>query len=687
MDIIPRPIFDRVALKLPVNAKDLLRVGSMRIYDLLELLVNTVNAVVKANDGNIDKEEKFLAALNEALDSWATDREAEIGKFKDEIMNFVISGEFDTEGFVTSPLSFETNFWNELSHGMMTGARVLAPHDEDNGYDTGDKWVVRFDMKNNLPIYLNVEKLMNNIQLELNNTDGAVITDNNKDFEEIGRIPFATQEQGGLFHKDDKAKLDGIYVDESNRLHIGDKVYTLEPYEEQPSDRTYLAPQILELSYLEGIPEDGGVARPFVQVSQQVLVGTNVKRRIFVVATYQWDAGQQKMVTTYENEEYNKDGGGLSLVFDFDSDSVGAEMSADGIVEYNGHATTTRTRMGTVTVQATMNGIQADEEMFEDVYQEASEAGAPAIITENTSGTAIVGLAFGNCLVNEASASKTIVVKGENLTDNITAKINNSRYQFVTEGENVDQIVIDKDEAMGAGKELQVVFIPNTTGATSNANITLTSGNVSKVVTLSGTGVVPTLIVAPTSLTFSDKAVNGSYTGTFTVRGQYLKGNIALSLSQDAAAFSIDRASISKSEAGSAVTVTVTYAPTTVGSSSETITITSDGAASKTVTLSGNAVSGEDTMTAYYGAGETIPAALGSNMFSLVSGTNTKKIEGYAKVHWVAVPSSLPVVVTGADTIGNQITVNTDSSAISGYTLYYRQVFIPIDETTFTIVV
>jgi hypothetical protein len=204
---------------------------------------------------------------------------------------------------------------------------------------------------------------------------------------------------------------------------------------------------------------------------------------------------------------------------------------------------------------------------------------------------------------------------------------------------------------------------------------------------LSGTGVVPTLIVAPTSLTFSDKAVNGSYTGTFTVRGQYLKGNIALALSQEGTAFSIDRASISKSEAGSAVTVTVTYAPTTVGSSSGTITITSDGAASKTVALSGNTISGEDTMTAYYGTGDTLPTALGSNMFSLVSGTNTKKIEGYAKVHWIAVPSALPVVVTGTDTIGNQITVNTDSSAISGYTLYYRQAFIPIDETTFTIVV
>lgn len=687
MDIIPRIVLNRVGLKLPANAKDLLRVGSMRIYDLLELLVNTVNAVVRANDGNIDKEEDFLAKLNGALDKWATDREAEIGKFKDEIMNFIISGEFDTEGFVTSPLSFETNFWNELSHGMVTGARVLAPHEEGNGYDTGDKWVVRFETKNNMPLYLNVEKLMNNIQLDLNNTDGAVITDNTKDFEEIGRIPFATQEQGGLFHKNDKAKLDGLYVDENNRLHFGDKVYVLEPYEEQPTDRTYLPPQILELSY-DHIPEDGGVTRPFVQVSQQVLVGTNVQRRIFIVATYRWDAGQQRMVTTYENEDYILDGGELSLVFDFDSDSVGAEMSADGIVEYSGHATTTMTRMGTVTVQATMNGVAADEEMFEDVYQEASEAGAPAITTENGSGTAINSLAFGNCQVNEASASKTIVVRGENLTDNITAKINNSRYQFVTEGENVDQIVIDKDEAMGAGKELQVVFIPNTTGATSNANITFTSdGAAAKVVALTGTGVRPSLTVAPTSLTFSDKSVNESYTGTFKVKGQYLKGNVSLALAQEGAAFSIDKTSISKSEAGSEVTVTVTYAPTAVGSSSGTVTITSDGAANKTVSLSGNAVSGVEPTTAYYGTGDTLPTALGSNMFSLVSGANTKKIEGYAKVHWVAVPSSLPVVVTGTDTIGNQITVNTDSSAISGYTFYYRQVFIPIDETTFTIVV
>lgn len=687
MNIIVRPILRRLGIKLPVNLVALLRTGIRDIYEILTLLVNTMNSVIAAHNENIDKEEEFLAALNEALDNWAMDRETEIGKFKDEIMNYVISGEFDTEGFVTSPSSFETNFWKEIAHGMMEEARVLAPGAEGNSYGDGDKWVVRFDMKDNEPLYLDVEKLMNNIQLELNNTDGAVITDNNKDFEEIGRIPFATQEQGGLMHKSDKAKLDGIYVDDNNRLHFGDKVYTLEPYEEQPSDRTYSTPQILELSY-DDIDEAGGVTRPFVQVIQQVLVGTNVQRRIFIVATYRWDAGQQRMVTTYENEEYIKDGGELSLVFDFDSDSVGAEMSADGIVEYSGHAATTRTRMGTVTVQATMNGVAADEDMFQDVFQEASEAGAPAIMTENQSGTAIVGLAFGNCQVDEASASKTIVVKGENLTGNITAKINNSRYQFVTEGENVDQIVIDKDEAMGAGKELQVVFIPNTTGATSNANITLTSdGAAAKVVALTGTGVRPSLTVAPTSLTFSDKAVNGSYTGTFTVRGQYLKGNIGLALTQEGAAFSIDKMSISKSEAGSAVTVTVTYAPTSVGSNSGTITIASDGAANKTVALSGNAVSGVEPTTAYYGSGDTLPTALGSNMFSLVSGANTKKIEDYAKVHWIAVPSTLPVVVTGTDTIGNQITVNPDSSAISGYTLYYRQVFIPIDETTFTIVV
>ena len=147
MKTIPRPVLDRVGLKLPVNAKALLSVRQMDVYDILQLLVNTINAVVKANDGNIDKEEKFLAALNEALDNWAIDREAEIGRFKDEIMNYVISGEFDTEGFVTSPLSFETNFWNELAHGMMEEAHILAPGAEGNSYGGGDKWVVRFDMK------------------------------------------------------------------------------------------------------------------------------------------------------------------------------------------------------------------------------------------------------------------------------------------------------------------------------------------------------------------------------------------------------------------------------------------------------------------------------------------------------------------------------------------------------------
>lgn len=371
MQTIPRIIFDRVGLKLPANAKALLNVRAMDVYDILQMLVNTVNAVVRANDGNIDKEEQFLAKLSGALNKWAADREAEIGKFKNEIMNYIISGEFDVEGLISSPVSFETSFWEEISQAMVTEANLLAPNAEGNVYDGGSKWVVRFETKNGEPMFLDVERLVNNIQLEINNSDGAVITDNNKDFEEIGRIPYATQALGGLMSKNDKKKLDGIYVDESNLLHIGDKLFVLEPYEEQPVEKHYLELQILELSY-DDISDEGGVTRPFVQVSQQVLVGTGLMRRVFITATYQWDERQQMMVTTYENEEYVQSGGGLSLSFEFEDDSSGAEMSANGIVGYSNQAATSRTKLGTVTVSASMNGVDAEEDMFADVYQEAA---------------------------------------------------------------------------------------------------------------------------------------------------------------------------------------------------------------------------------------------------------------------------------------------------------------------------
>jgi hypothetical protein len=77
-------------------------------------------------------------------------------------------------------------------------------------------------------------------------------------------------------------------------------------------------------------------------------------------------------------------------------------------------------------------------------------------------------------------------------------------------------------------------------------------------------------------------------TDTITVKGQYLTEGIAVALNDENGAFSIDVNSIALDQVGNAKII-VTYAPQAVGTHNATITLTSEGADTKVVTLKGTA--------------------------------------------------------------------------------------------------
>ena len=77
-------------------------------------------------------------------------------------------------------------------------------------------------------------------------------------------------------------------------------------------------------------------------------------------------------------------------------------------------------------------------------------------------------------------------------------------------------------------------------------------------------------------------------TDTITVKGQYLTEGIAVTLDDENGVFSINVTSIPLDQAGNAQIV-VTYAPQAVGTHDATITLTSEGANDKVVTLKGTA--------------------------------------------------------------------------------------------------
>ena len=101
----------------------------------------------------------------------------------------------------------------------------------------------------------------------------------------------------------------------------------------------------------------------------------------------------------------------------------------------------------------------------------------------------------------------------------------------------------------------------------------------------------PTITVSETSRAFGNRKKDGSYTMTFTVSGSNLAkdAGIALAVSgTNEGMFSLGKTSLTAtSNAVSTTTITVTYHPTTAAAHSAQINITSTGATTKTVALSG----------------------------------------------------------------------------------------------------
>lgn len=110
-------------------------------------------------------------------------------------------------------------------------------------------------------------------------------------------------------------------------------------------------------------------------------------------------------------------------------------------------------------------------------------------------------------------------------------------------------------------------------------------------ITVSATAVVsetstPTLVVSPASLGFN-ATVGTPVTKTFTVTGSDLTGDVVVAVS--GTGFSVDKTSISRTTAENGTAVTVTYNPSVAGTHSGSVVVSSNGATSKTIALSGTA--------------------------------------------------------------------------------------------------
>ena len=177
----------------------------------------------------------------------------------------------------------------------------------------------------------------------------------------------------------------------------------------------------------------------------------------------------------------------------------------------------------------------------------------------------------------------TVNLQGRNLTEGLTINIDGPGIY------EVEPASLTNAEIM-AGATLTIKFIPTEPGNTS-ASINLNSAGAEQV-TLTVNGVAqpktPTLNVNYSSLDMSAFA-GGQATRTVRVSGMFISNDVTLTSDNEMFSASPSTIAASELEDGSYVTVTVTYAPTSAGNHSGTITLSSTGAQDATIAVTGTA--------------------------------------------------------------------------------------------------
>ena len=190
------------------------------------------------------------------------------------------------------------------------------------------------------------------------------------------------------------------------------------------------------------------------------------------------------------------------------------------------------------------------------------------------------------------TVTKTFTVNASDLYADVTLSYSGNS-QFT-----ISPSTLTAAQAM-AGATVTVTYKPTVAGSQTGTITVASSGATSRTVTLSGTSVtVPTINASETSLSFSTEA-GTPVTKTFLVTASNLSGSIRLAAS--GTGFSVSPSVILRNNSllsSTGVVVTVTYNPSAAGSHTGTVTLTSDGAETRTVALNGTATAPARTITA-----------------------------------------------------------------------------------------
>ena len=205
--------------------------------------------------------------------------------------------------------------------------------------------------------------------------------------------------------------------------------------------------------------------------------------------------------------------------------------------------------------------------------QEILNCNGPAITANPTS------LDFGNVTAG-TTTTKTFTVTGTNLTGDISLSKSGNNF-------SIDKTNITKNSDGTASATVTVTFSPTANAnATYTGTVTLTSASASTVtVSLTGNGVysAPALTANPTSLSFTGNS-GQTYTKTVRVTGSNLQGNVSVAIS-GSNVYSVTPTTITAAQAAAGYDVTVTWAPTSGGTTTANLVFTTTGTGANTVTV------------------------------------------------------------------------------------------------------
>ena len=235
-------------------------------------------------------------------------------------------------------------------------------------------------------------------------------------------------------------------------------------------------------------------------------------------------------------------------------------------------------------------------------------AGTAATQTVALSGTGIVPvfsvtpstLVFGDQAVGTVSAAQVVTVAN-------TGNLPVTGLAITPGGRNPDQFggsnTCSSSLAVGATCTISLYFKPTSTGPkTVVVSVTAAGGAATQTVTLTGTGIVPTFSVAPSTIAFGNQIVgtqSASQTVTVTNTGTLSVSGLSITLgSRNPDQFGGSTNCSATLAVGASCTISTYFKPTSAGAKTDVVTVAAaGGAASQTVTVTGTGVLGVPAFT------------------------------------------------------------------------------------------